>query len=184
MPTEETDDKFHRTRPCGEKAGFTAVKEREHGGIQPLVCAYIYFEHHSLNSKGKSCVDKSHSLILKEMLFPFALWKTWIPQTAQFNPFGREHSQHTAHCTKKGHHSETDSRHLRATGKTNQSTGEASFWKNTKAGIRPVLKKAGSDVSEDLCLASCERKAFGALMDGESKFKIMQARLRISISNL
>lgn len=82
MPTEETDDKFHRTRPCGEKAGFTAVKERERGGIQPLVCAYIYFEHHSLNSKGKSCVDKSHSLILKEMLFPFAPWKTWTPQTA------------------------------------------------------------------------------------------------------
>lgn len=29
--------------------------------IRPLVCAYIYFEHYSLNSKGKSCVDKSHT---------------------------------------------------------------------------------------------------------------------------
>lgn len=44
---------------------------------------YIYFEHHSLNSKGKNCVDKSHNLILKEMLLPIAPWKTWTPQMAQ-----------------------------------------------------------------------------------------------------
>lgn len=65
--------------------------------------------------------------ILKEMLFPFARWKTWTPQIAHFNPFGRKHSQQTVHCTKKGHHSETDSRNSRATGKTNQATGEASL---------------------------------------------------------
>lgn len=41
MPTKEADDKFHRTRPFGEKAGFAAVERERGGNLAFGVCLHL-----------------------------------------------------------------------------------------------------------------------------------------------